>query len=241
MTKTNSTLLYIPDVILAHRLLKNSINDQEYILITDNIEIDQESLSKDTLDWVQIRQGQESYKNIGEIDYSFIPLKNLHEQMLEPSSLTFPGLSPEKILYECSIQAPVDLVYDNFTNLERRMEWNEDIKDIILQGKGLNQTGSVHTCLVGAYSLDIESIGRMEDEDQIVYGERLNEFKGLRDIISIFTFEKKDDQTHIRVEVDYKIKSWLGRLMKPWVRKMLQKQTEDRLQKLKKASEKDAH
>jgi len=64
-----------------------------------------------------------------------------------------------------------------------------------------------------------------------------NKFKGLRDIVSIFTFEKKGDQTHIKVEVDYKIKSFFGKLLKPMVRKMLQKQTEDGLKKLKKVSE----
>ena len=92
---------------------------------------------------------------------------------------------------------------------------------------------------MGPYTLDIESLGRLEVDDKIVYGERLNKFKGLRDIISIFTFEKKGDLTVVGVEVDFKIKSFLGRLMKSMVRKMLQKQTIDGLLKLKQASEED--
>ncbi len=141
---------------------------------------------------------------------------------------------------ESVINAPVDRIYENFTNFDKRLEWNEEIKEIILHGKSLNKTGSLHTCLVGPYSLDIESIGRLEDKGKIVYGERLNKFKGLRDIISIYTFEKKENQTFINVEVDFKIKSWFGKMMKPFVRKMLIKQTEDGLRKLKKVSEKNA-
>jgi len=232
--------LHGSDVILAHRLLKNSIHDKEYILITDKLSVNKNTLLENNYDWVLMEKGKEFYEDLDEINYSIIPLKTLHQQIPEVSAITFPGLSSEKIYFENRIHAPIDLVYENFTNFEKRIEWNEDIKDIIMQGKGLNQSGSIHTCLVGSNSLDIETIGRMENDDRIVYGERLNKFKGLRDIISIFTFEKKEDQTYIKAEVDYKIKSFFGKLLKPMVRKMLQKQTEDGLKKLKKVSEENA-
>lgn len=232
--------LHGSDVILAHKLLKNSIPENEYILITDQFELNSSSIGIDKKEWISIKRGSDTYKNLGKFDYSYIPIKNLLKKLIEPSQISFPGLSPDKIIIENTIHAPVDLIYENFTNLDKRMEWNEDIKEIILHGKSLNKTGSLHTCLVGPYSLDIESIGRMENKDQIVYGERLNEFKGLRDIISIYTFEKKGDQTLVKAEVDYKIKSWFGKLMKPMIRKMLKKRTEDGLKKLKKVSEKNA-
>ncbi len=232
--------LHGSDVILAHKLLKNSIPENEYILITDQFEVKQSSIGTNKKEWISIKRGSDTYKNLGEFDYSYIPIKNLLEELIEPSQISFPGLSPDSITIEKTIHAPLDLIYENFTDLDKRMEWNEDIKEIILHGKSLNKTGSLHTCLVGPYSLDIESIGRMENKDQIIYGERLNEFKGLRDIISIYTFEKKGDQTLVKVEVDYKIKSWFGKLMKPMVSKMLKKRTEDGLKKLKKLSEENA-
>ena len=147
--------------------------------------------------------------------------------MLMPDSGLVYKNELKSLIMEKTIHDPVDLIYDSFTNFDKRMEWNEEIKEIILHGKSLNKTGSLHTCLVGPYSPDIESIGRMEDKKKIVYVERLNKFKGLRDIVSIYTFEKYEGQTHVRVEVDYKIKSWFGKMMKPFVRKMLIKQTED--------------
>jgi len=232
--------LHGTDVILAHRLLKNSINEKEYILITDKLELDQTVLKENNLDWVTLEQGIESYDNLDEINYSFIPLQKLHQQIPEASAITFPGLSQEKIKYDLPVMAPVDEVYENFTNFEKRIEWSEDIKDIILQGNNLPQSGSLHTCIVGSNSLDIETIGRMENNDRIIYGERLNKFKGLRDIITIYTFEKRENQTHVKAEVDFKIKSFFGRLLKPMVRKMLQKQTEDGLRKLKEVREKNA-
>ena len=236
----NHHKLHGADVILAHRLLKNSIDSNEYILISNNIDLDNLPLSDSIYNWISIERGKEFYNQLGEINYSFIPLKGLHEHKPEDPSVSFPKLSPGKIYFEITINALVDNVYENFTSFEKRMEWNEDIKDIIMHSDSLNKTGTLHTCLVGPYSLDIESIGRLENKDQIVYGERLNKFRGLRDIISIYTFEKKGDNTHIIAEVDFKIKSIFGRLMKPMIRKMLQKQTQNGLIKLKKVSEENA-
>ena len=232
--------LHGSDVILAHRLLKNSIPEKEYILITDRFELDPVSAEIVKMKWVSVKKGSDTYKNFEESHYSYILIENLLNEIPEASSISFPGLSPNKITIENVIHAPVDIIYENYTNLFKRMEWNKDINEIILHGDSLNKAGSSHTCLVGQYSLNIESIGRKESKNQIIYSERLDKFKGLHDIISIYTFEKKGDNTHIKVEVDYKIETWLGKLIKPIVREMLKKRTRNGLLKLKKASEKNA-
>ncbi len=232
--------LHGSDVILAHKLMKNSIPENEYILLSDEFDLDSTKMDIDNHGQFSIVKGKDNYKELGEHAYSYIPIKNLLSELADAPSVTFPDLSPHKIFMESTINAPIDLIYENFTNFEKRVEWNEEIREIILQGEGLNKSGSMHTCLVGQYSLDIETLGRLENEDKIVYGERLNKFKGLRDIITIYTFEKKGEHTHIKTEIDYKIRSWFGKLMKPMIRKMLQKQTEDGLRKLKQVSEQHA-
>jgi hypothetical protein len=232
--------LHGKDVILAHKLLKNSINEDEYILVTNSFELNSGLIKMDEKELMSIKKGTDIYNNLGKVDYSFIPIKNFLKELAEPTQVSIPGLSHDKIVVENTINAPIGLIYDNYTNLEKRMEWNEDIKEIIEHGKSLNKTGSVHKCLVGPYSLNIESIGRMENKDQIVYSERLKQFKVLHDIISVYTFEKKDDKTLVKVEVDYKIKLWIIKLMKPIVRKILIKRTLEGLKKLKQASENEA-
>lgn len=227
-------------VILAHRLLKNSIAENEYILISEDIHNGHKSIPHYKSEKLQLIKGSDSYDDQGKIDYTYIPLGRLYQQLPDLSQISFPGLSPEKISFENTILASIDVIYENFTNFEKRMQWNEEIKDIILHGKSLNQSGSLHTCLVGQNSLDIETIGRLEDKDQIIYGERLNKFRSLRDIITIYTFQKRGEQTLVKAEVDFKIKSWFSKILKPMVRKMLEKQTESSLKKLKKVSEENA-
>ncbi len=230
--------LHGSDVILAHRLMKNSIPGNEYIMFSENINFDKAGLDKEKYSWAKLETGQEKYNDIGEIGYSYIALNDFPLKKKDISSITFPELSAGRLTFKNVVHAPVDKVYENFTDFDKRLEWNEEIREIIVQDNKLNQSGSLHTCIVGNQSLNIESIGRIEDEKNIVYGERLNKFKGLRDLISIYTFEIKGDETIIKVEVDFKVKSIISRLLKNLIRKMIQKQTERNLQKLKIVSEK---
>lgn len=229
--------LHGKDVILAHKLLKNSINNQQYILVSEGISFEEDEIKTGNRPWLEILPGSENFSDIGKVDYKYIPLNHFPLDKSEPKGITFPELSSHRIVAEEVIDAPVDVVYDSYTDLDKRVLWNDNIKEISLTQGNLNKSGSVHACLIGSDTLDIESIGRAENEHRVVYGERLNEFKGLRDIINIFTFEKRGDATVLKVEVDYKIKSWMGRMLKPIIQGMLKRQTETALKKLKRFSE----
>ena len=69
---------YGPDVILAHRLLKNSIQGDEYILVTERTfdQITDKDLDNHR-DWAKVESGNSSYENLGEIGYKYIMLSPL--------------------------------------------------------------------------------------------------------------------------------------------------------------------
>ena len=63
------------DVVVVHKLLKNSVEDAEYILLTEKL------LShygtdevKALLNWDVLKDGKDEYEYIGEIKYKYIPL-----------------------------------------------------------------------------------------------------------------------------------------------------------------------
>lgn len=230
--------LHGADVILAHKFLKNSVPVNEYVLLSDKFDSSQIEEQISTISWAQKDEQSDRYEKLGKVNYSYIPLSDLHKEVKKPDQINFPGLSNQKVQIKTTIDASIDNIYERFTNFDKRVEWNEDIREIILQNEKINKSGAIHTCLVGSNSLDIQSIGRMEDEDKIVYGERLDKFKGLQDIITIYTFEKKEDKTRIVVDLDYRVGSFIGNFFKPLIRKMLIKQTKKGLSKLKLISEK---
>ncbi len=66
------------DVIVAHRLLKNRVPADEYILISENL-LDQYNDEEfgDNFKWGKLHDHETEYKHIGEINYSYINLRPL--------------------------------------------------------------------------------------------------------------------------------------------------------------------
>ncbi len=85
------------DVIIAHKLLKNKVDDYNYILLTEKYLSkikDSENLQK-WFHWENIRTGSETYEFMGEVGYRYITLDEMEylldkeiSSMLNPSKKT---------------------------------------------------------------------------------------------------------------------------------------------------------
>lgn len=70
------------DVIVAHRLLKNTIDSDEYLLLSNDLLNHYDFNDLDTkLYWDEVKRGKDYYEHIGEINYSFIDLKPLKNNL----------------------------------------------------------------------------------------------------------------------------------------------------------------
>src|SRR6476661_5186728 len=71
------TKLLGEDVILAHKLLKNTVPEYNYILLTSkytNKIKDKKSL-KQWFNWENLQEGKENYEFFGEVCYNYIPFR----------------------------------------------------------------------------------------------------------------------------------------------------------------------
>lgn len=67
------------DVIIAHRLLKNKVPYEEYILISDDLlQMYSQNEISDYFDWENLHENDAQYKHIGDVKYSYIDLKPLN-------------------------------------------------------------------------------------------------------------------------------------------------------------------
>ena len=71
------TKLIGSDVILAHRLLKNSVPDKEYLLLSQKYLDHQKSKSLIREAWINYKQNIEILEDFGEINIQYIPLSPL--------------------------------------------------------------------------------------------------------------------------------------------------------------------
>jgi len=234
----NYRKLHGSDVILAHKLLKNQIPRKEYVLFTSGFydELSDKKLIND-FKWLQVHNGTVGIDKLKGDAYKYIPLSELLKNIKYEANITLPGLSAQKLKMDILINSPVDTLYDKLTNLDRRKEWSEEIKGIIRQDDHIYQTGSVHTCLLGDRSMDVKAIGRMENEEKIVYGERIDERGTLKDIITIYTFHKKGEKTKIELEIDFRFKYPVTGFLRFFANKKIMKRFRNNLQQLKAASE----
>ncbi len=68
------------DVVIVHKLLKNSINESEYILLTEKLLAHYPDKDiTESFDWESLNQGQDTYDYIGSINYKYIVLNPLTE------------------------------------------------------------------------------------------------------------------------------------------------------------------
>ena len=69
------------DVIIAHRLLKNAIRSDEYILLSDFLlEQYKETEIERNFEWGELHEREQEYEHIGEVNYSYIRLSPLKEE-----------------------------------------------------------------------------------------------------------------------------------------------------------------
>ncbi|MFD1616353.1 DUF2652 domain-containing protein [Gelatiniphilus marinus] len=76
----NNIKLIGEDIIIAHKLLKNSIESNEYLMISEAVleQYKNQDIQKETF-WNALKYGKDRYKHIGQIKYRYIKLKPLKE------------------------------------------------------------------------------------------------------------------------------------------------------------------
>ena len=79
LTKVGNRIkLFGEDLIIAHKLLKNKIRMNEYLLLTEGLTNYYKEHNLDNqFDWGSLKQNSTEYEHVGEINYSYISLKPL--------------------------------------------------------------------------------------------------------------------------------------------------------------------
>lgn len=148
--------LFGKDVILAHRLLKNDINRDEYALFTDQlIGACSTWVEVETVAWDKINHTSGEY-DIGEVKYCFISLAALMDHVPEPQIKDFslPGAIVEVFQSEGLINAPIEMVFNVVSDLSFRHHWFLDLIRVDELNTKITQNGSVHRCIVNEKESD---------------------------------------------------------------------------------------
>jgi hypothetical protein len=158
------------DVILAHRLLKNNIEDSEYLLYTSNYEQELSDKVQDE-EWAEEKEYSEDIENFGNVDSTYIVLSALKEKLPE-----VPPVSPAQhddgdpdIVTK--IDAPLLFVHDALTEQEHKWEYVDGIKEI-RGAEDINRLNSTHTCVFDDLEVHFVTTGHAAEKEQMSYSEK---------------------------------------------------------------------
>lgn len=132
-------------VIVAHRLLKNSVAEREYLLLSGDL---LGALPKRESKVQTLAAGADTYDEIGPVQYHYLSLHTfLDEIKIEPPQ-PFAVKNPVKMLEVVQhVAAPAELVYQTLIDLPGRMKWIEGVRRVERRDDSPNRIGTIHRCV----------------------------------------------------------------------------------------------
>jgi len=218
---------YGREVIKIHRLLKNEVPVNEYILITNETH----ELYKEEIDnsW---EASKENY-DLGNINYFYKNLEKIKNNINpEDSKVDFednkslPSIRIEKI-----INADIQNVYVYISELKYRHLWDKEVKRIDFDTNKVNRVGTKHNCVLKIGNLNFETISNNKSND-LIYGENTKDMMFTKDFSYLIKLNKLDkNKTNIEVSLFLEFTT-IGAFMKSNILKMLTKMWKKKLNQL---------
>ena len=222
--------LFGKEVIVAHRLMKNSIDHNEYAMLTHNlVNACPHWVDVDTLAWATVQHGDEEYDS-GKVSYCYLPLAPLMEHVPEPAveEYSIPGVRTKVIGGTCEVKAPIDMVFSVIVDLPWRNAWVVETEPATDMNHNIMQNGSTHRCLAKAplqVSHDFEIT-----PNKVTF----TETHDTRKFCTVYTMEKIDKNS-TRVHASFFIKKnfFMELMFKLFMKKKYQRIVDDTFANLK--------
>jgi Protein of unknown function (DUF2652) len=181
-----------PEMIVAHRLLKNSINSHEYLLLTEKL-FNAESDPSSTADMEWTRSADE-YASIGKVDYRFTLLNEARKNVPDPPAQQRNYPAGDMHYLEMTIAANYFDVYMMIMNIPGRPQWvpgllkaEQDRPEIFV--------GSVHRFTFSNYSAVVSPLKMTILDEGILFAESCRIEEKDLSLVYEFVFKKMDESS----------------------------------------------
>ena len=217
---------YGKEVIKTHRLLKNNIPINEYLLITDSVyELFENKLDKS---W----EKQSQIYDLHEIKYFYKNLSSIKKELkIEQSKSIIEEDKEPNYNIQKTMDVNIDKLYELISELKYRHLWDEAVKELKFDENKINRVGTQHNCVLQFGNLNFETISEKSESNRI-YGEKTTEMLFTNDFYYVIKLSRiSEEQTNLKLEIYIDFTS-IGHLMQATLLKMLSKMWNKKLDKL---------
>lgn len=189
------------DMIVAHRLLKNSIDSDEYILISRQcVDCSLQSLPSNILNWTSSKQ---EYKAIGEVKFEYAILSDFKAQIPNPPK-------PEEFVIirgDDNLEVTIDKsflnVYQTLINVDERKNWMIGV-DEINRDPITERIGMKHNCQFMGMTMINTCLHHEFSEKGAVYVERVEVPDISLDTVDIYNLTSNEaGNTHLNFNINW--------------------------------------
>jgi len=156
------------DMVVAHRLMKNQIASDEYILATPTC-FDFSSLeqSPGALAW---ERSSDEYPAIGKIEYQYAPLTGIKKLIVDPPPRITPVIELGDDSVAVEIDAPMLQAYQLVIDLDQRTRWLSAVERVNRPAT-TERIGLRHVCIFHGLTVEWVSVKCAVGADEITYVE----------------------------------------------------------------------
>ena len=181
-----------PEMIVAHRLLKNSINNNEYLLLTEKL-LQQvaDNAEEGETEWTR---SFEEYPAIGKVEYRFTLLNDERNNVPDPPPLQNSYRTDNTSHLELFIDANYFDVYLIASNIPGREEWMPGLQKVEQETPDV-YIGSVHHCTFEDYEATVSPLRMTATSEGILFAERCSIHALDLELVYELVFRKIDGNT----------------------------------------------
>lgn len=223
---------YGREVIQIHRLLKNQVPVNEYVLFTNNTSDLYETEMNQS--WIKKTETEDA----NEIVYFYKILDKIKvtiEKQAEKDASQNEDIAVADVVIDKTFNADIQNIFAYISELKYRHIWDKEIQRIDFDHDKVNRVGTEHNCVLKLGTLKFETI-KKPSKDSLIYGERTKEMFFLKKFYYLIKLHKIDDentQLTLSLYLEYNI---FGRIMKKAVLKKITKMWQRKLERLHKVS-----
>lgn len=205
------------DIIVAHRLLKNSIQSGEYMLLCETYLSTQNEEDTAKLNpWIELERGVDHYNEIGPVPYRYYLFTPLIDTISPPKRRPPAPKYSLPVTAEIEIEADLNFVFNALTDLDIKQHLFQNIDHIEVEEEHAPRVGDTHQCIFTNRALNITTIDVSIHEKKIEFSDEAENFPVLKKVINHFVLEKKGNRVKVTQELHFKkvsIQHWIKYLM----------------------------
>jgi hypothetical protein len=217
---------YGREVIQIHRLLKNHVPVQEYILFTENMHtLYQDNMRESWTKKIEIY-------DLKKINYYYKGLDNIKVEVESQreeeknKDITIPDAIINK-----TFNANIQKIHRYLSELKYRHIWDKEVIKVDFDENEVNRVGTEHNCVLKLGTLKFETISR-PSKDSLIYGEKTDGIIFLKKfyyLVKLHSIDFNTTEVSLSLYLEY---TFLGRLLKRGILKKITKMWQNKLESL---------